>query len=518
MPHTPGMSSINPSFNHAIKHFDFSTINQCIERVILNKQGHALAKEIAAQSSYAMYVSRLLPILQSSDQEKFAEAGLNRVLTQLSQRLVPIAVHATLRMGPGLFVIAGFRPSNSKVEIMVQTFEGRWIHRELKQQPSKFPQGRHVEGLMGFNYGFIGVFQVEDDDAIQKIWVNGFPVDVVMQNLEESAFLDQVDDLLHLCRHVHVPLNKLPEILDDGLFALVCRLRDPLRNSTAWTKFVSQDEMIGSPVVEPKITVVIPLFRSWMLFIQGHFAAFSLDPSFCSGNIEILYVVDDPEIEMDVIEWIRNHGSYMPFSIRIVSLRRNMGFGMACNIGVHVARSDFVVLMNSDVFPDSSGWVDKLLSRLHGNAGSLVAPFLTYETGNVQHCGMYPAFSGVKNALIPCNYHHFKGLDSDKVRLNLDQEGVNESPVLSGAVLSFRREDFLDLGGFDPLFGCGDFEDLELSLRWKRLCGPLLIDSLVSLHHLERQSMNVADSDLKTWRGRFNALCAIRLFPEMVHC
>ena len=59
------------------------------------------------------------------------------------------------------------------------------------------------------------------------------------------------------------------------------------------------------------------------------------------------------------------------------------------------------------------------------------------------------------------------------------------------------------------------FEDLELSLRWKRLCGPLFQVSSTSLCHLERQSMNVVESDLKEWRARFNALCAMRLCPEL---
>ena len=85
-------------------------------------------------------------------------------------------------------------------------------------------------------------------------------------------------------------------------------------------------------------------------------------------------------------------------------------------------------------------------------------------------------------------------------------------------MLAFRRQDFIDSGGFDPIFGRGDYEDLELSFRWKRCCGPILLDPLVQLIHLERQSMDGDVSDLRHWRGRFNALCAIRLCPEMVGC
>ena len=39
--------------------------------------------------------------------------------------------------------------------------------------------------------------------------------------------------------------------------------------------------------------------------------------------------------------------------------------------------------------------------------------------------------------------------------------------ALSGALLAFNRDLFMRLGGFEPIFGRGDFEDLDLSLRWK---------------------------------------------------
>ena len=74
--------------------------------------------------------------------------------------------------------------------------------------------------------------------------------------------------------------------------------------------------------------------------MQGHHSSFALDPEGCSGDAAILYVVDDPLIEDDVVRWLRNHSSYLPYSIRVICLRQNMGFGMACNIGVQEARAN----------------------------------------------------------------------------------------------------------------------------------------------------------------------------------
>ena len=59
---------------------------------------------------------------------------------------------------------------------------------------------------------------------------------------------------------------------------------------------------------------------------------------------------------------------------------------------------------------------------------------------------------------------------------------------------------FMNLGGFDP-FGRGDFEDLDLSLRWKEEVGPMLISLETQMVHLERQTMNVLVSE-KQWQER----------------
>ena len=458
---------------------------------------------------------RCLPLLKQYTPERLNASGLNLMSQAWQQSVVPASVIAFLSMGNGIYVIAGCRPSNAPAEFVIKTDCNHWIHHFCGCHPSKFPVNRYQEGLLGFNYGFIGIFSIPMHQSISQVWVNGFCTEFAVQNLEESSYLDQVDDLLHLCRLVHLPLKSLPSLLDDGLFALACRLRDPLRNLEDWPSLINQDELIGGLGSTPKVTVVIPLFRVWDIFIQGHLAAFALDPSFYSGEIELLYLVDDPTIEMDVLHWMRNRGSYLPFTIRVVSLTRNMGFGMACNVGVQAARADVVVLMNSDVFPDSSGWIDTLLDRLQTYSGALLAPYLSYETGELQHFGMHVGFEGSKNAPIPCNFHSFKGLHPAQLCLGVHMDGLQEPEAISGAVLAFYRDDFLYAGGFDPIFGRGDFEDLELSLRWKRLCGPLLQDASARLIHLERQSMNVVESDLRLWRGRFNALCALRLCPEL---
>jgi GT2 family glycosyltransferase len=88
--------------------------------------------------------------------------------------------------------------------------------------------------------------------------------------------------------------------------------------------------------------------------------------------------------------------------------------------------------------------------------------------------------------------------------------------LLSGAALLFGREHFLALGGFDPAFGRGDFEDLELSLRWRRSMGPVQLELRSRLTHLERQSISREPDRLAQWRQRLNSWMAVQLCDELV--
>ena len=108
-----------------------------------------------------------------------------------------------------------------------------------------------------------------------------------------------------------------------------------------------------------------------------------------------------------------------------------------------------------------------------------------------------------------------KGVSLKQFLQDSSSEDVIDVYALTGALLSFNRELFLGLGGFDPIFGRGDFEDLDLSLRWKEKTGALLINQRVHMVHLERQTMNVLDSEKRQWQERFNACCSLHLNQQI---
>ena len=197
----------------------------------------------------------------------------------------------------------------------------------------------------------------------------------------------------------------------------------------------------------------------------------------------------------------------------MIALHRNSGFALACNTGVWAAETDVVCLLNSDVLPIQPGWLQPLFRTLLMVPEAVVAPLLLTDEGQIQHAGMVVEPLGIQD--LPACIHSLKGLHPQQLEV-LSPEGLPyEVALLSGAALMFERHRFLTLRGFDPVFGRGDFEDLEFSLRWRRAGGRLQLVPSARLTHLERQSITHQQDPLPQWRGLLNAWQAQQLSPEL---
>jgi len=256
-------------------------------------------------------------------------------------------------------------------------------------------------------------------------------------------------------------------------------------------------EEYGTPPADPRTTVVVPLYGR-IDYLEYQLAQFSLDPEF--ADIDLLYVLDSPELAVEVTAWApRLHRRYeTPF--RIAYLSANCGFALANNFGASIARGTHLVLLNSDVLPDRAGWVSALRDALtatsdQGDPIGAVGPQLLYEDDSLQHCGMYFARPSADDAW--CNEHYFKGLHRSFGPASVSRV----VPALTAACLSIQRSTFTELGGFDHRFIQGDYEDSDLCLRLRQRGLACWYDATVVLRHLEGGSY---PSARRTHLAQFN--------------
>jgi GT2 family glycosyltransferase len=135
--------------------------------------------------------------------------------------------------------------------------------------------------------------------------------------------------------------------------------------------------------------------------------------------------------------------------IRVRRNDPNLGFLASCNVGARAATSDFLLFLNNDTIM-LPGWLAPLLRTFSDfpDAG-VVGGKLLFEDGTLQEAGALVFADG---SAAKVGY-----LDPD-VQAPI-YEYVREVDYVSAAFLMTPRRLFLELGGFDPRYGFGYYDD-----------------------------------------------------------
>ena len=197
--------------------------------------------------------------------------------------------------------------------------------------------------------------------------------------------------------------------------------------------------------MEKKVSVVIPNYNGIKLLAKNLPNVVKNCQSF-----EII-IVDDGSNDRSV-EYVQEKFK----KIKIFALGKNVGFAQAVNRGVEEAKGDLVLLLNSDVSPQSN----------------FLNAALAYFKNNFSN---QPIFAV---GLADRSHEQDKIIVRGKGAANFTRGFVNhyatkptkgETLWVSGGSGLFDRQKFLELGGFGPIFAPFYWEDIDLSFRaWKK--------------------------------------------------
>ncbi len=243
----------------------------------------------------------------------------------------------------------------------------------------------------------------------------------------------------------------------------------------------------GPRVEKPRCSIIVPLYGR-MDFMEYQLAFFSRN---LSDHHEIIYVLDDP-MRLREVE-ILSASCYARFRrpFTLVALEANLGYAPANNVGLKVARGDYVCFLNSDVFPDEPAWLDYMVETAEADPEiGVVGALLLFEDETVQHDGCsyerLPEFGNWVFCL-----HPDKGMTAPR------SLRVHEMDSVTGACLVMKTELAREVGGFDEGYVIGDFEDADLCEKVKALGRICVVDQRARLYHLERQSQG---NQQASWR------------------
>jgi len=183
-----------------------------------------------------------------------------------------------------------------------------------------------------------------------------------------------------------------------------------------------------------KVSVVIPNWNGRLLLAKNLPAVIASEP-------EELIIVDDFS-EDDSVSFLEEKYP----QIKLIKHQKNLGFAASCNDGVKNAKSEVVVLLNSDVVPEKECL--KAVLPLFEDPKVFAVSF------NESQWSWAKIFW--KNGFV----EHEPGLKTDKTHI---------TAWASGGSSAFRKSIWEELEGFDNLYHPFYWEDVDLSYRaWKR--------------------------------------------------
>lgn len=217
-----------------------------------------------------------------------------------------------------------------------------------------------------------------------------------------------------------------------------------------------------------KSTIVIPFFNKWTLTHARLFEIYKHCPT------SDVVLVNDCSTELSPKEtevaWWQNG----PLKDRLKYYKndKNLGFGQSMNVGVAIAiknGADVIVLLSNDVVCSSD--VGK----------EAIETIERYKE---------PVLAGVH---LICQATDWNTLD-----------GVGTVPYLNGWLLACHKDVWKQLGGFDPIYGIANCEDVDLSTTAWLVGVKLVLMTNVKVQHHGGQTVNevIPDRYEQTTRNR----------------
>jgi GT2 family glycosyltransferase/glycosyltransferase involved in cell wall biosynthesis len=286
---------------------------------------------------------------------------------------------------------------------------------------------------------------------------------------------------------------RIPSVLiaHDGARAAVSpeRRRAVVRALPRYADYVIEEAREGAdrltrrfePDTMPPVTLVIPTRRSRLPGQEGSTYVERLLEGVARTDwpMDRLAVLVGDDIE-DTPAW---EALPWPFALRRIVTARPAGepFNYAAKMNRlwREAGGEQVVLMNDDVLPHGPGWLKALqtfaLDRSVGGVGAL----LFYESGAIQHAGIFPSLRIAVHAWI--------GMSADEPTYQDWAMCQRRWSMVTGAVFATRRSLLDRIGGFDERLTL-EFNDIDLCLRMRALGHGIVYNPAARFTHVEKAS------------------------------
>lgn len=205
-----------------------------------------------------------------------------------------------------------------------------------------------------------------------------------------------------------------------------------------------------------------------------------------ASSVEFVLVDDGSTADTSVIDHaiaVLRH--YFLIRVKKIHNAQSQGYGGANSAGARLASGKYLVFLNNDAFV-TNGWLRSLLDTFQSTPSTtgVVGPLFMNSTGWVMEAGGVVWSDGSAANFgrfeTPQHYHLFR------------------RPVdyISAACIMIKRNMFLEIGGFDPQYGLGYWEDTDLALSLATIGLDIVMQPMSVVIHDEGGSLSSAKAAL----------------------
>lgn len=222
--------------------------------------------------------------------------------------------------------------------------------------------------------------------------------------------------------------------------------------------------------------IIIQFGRSDFLF--AHLDSLAVHPE--AALISEVVVVNNA-LTMSSADRDRLLSTRFPFPINVVD-NAGTSYASAANAGARVSAGEILIISNDDILWPKESSIQPLLESISDPRSGVVVPQFVYPDGSWQRSyGYFPSmWSPLSSIVFVDSISHVAGALA--FRLNLLRRPRNVM-YADGAFLCVRRQDFLDLGGYDERFSfyC---DDSDFCYRMNSRGRRILFDPRTRLIHV----------------------------------
>jgi len=179
-----------------------------------------------------------------------------------------------------------------------------------------------------------------------------------------------------------------------------------------------------------------------------------------------------------LFEWRQKENRIVEFKTK--RLVQNVGFPKAAHEGARMGHAPLIMFLSDDVELHEDA-IDKVLRRMDDPSIGIVGIKLIFPptssspmrpAGKVQHVGMALNIRGEP-------IHPLIGWSPDNPKTCISRDVW----AVTGACLTIRRSLYEKVGGFNPMYGRGTFEDMDLNMSVRQLGSRIFVDTSATAYH-----------------------------------